>query len=72
VVKDFVYPNRLAFSPDESQLYINDTRQNLIKVYEVNKGGTVKNGRLFCNLATNLHFGDDDWRGLYITAYTSV
>ena len=48
--RDFVYPNGLAFSPDESLLYINDTRQNLIKVYDVNPDGTLKNGRLFCNL----------------------
>lgn len=48
--RDFVYPNGLAFSPDESLLYINDTRQNLIKVYDVAADGTLKNGRLFCNL----------------------
>jgi gluconolactonase len=117
VVKDFVYPNGLAFSADESLLYINDTRENLIKVYEVNSDGSVQNGRIFCKLvgseagvadgmkvdvegniyctgpagiqifspdgnllgrikipghATNLGFGDDDWKGLYITTYSSV
>ena len=117
VVKDFTYPNGLAFSADESLLYINDTRENLIKVYDVDKDCTLKNGRLFCKLAgpeagvadgmkvdsegnvyctgpagvqvfsregkllgrikvaghaTNLGFGDDDWKGLYITTYTSV
>ena len=50
VVEDFVYPNGLAFSPDESLLYINDTRQNLIRVFDVNKDGSVRNGRLFCQL----------------------
>ena len=50
VVKDFTYPNGLAFSPDESLLYINDTRENLIKVYEVNADGSLKNGKLFCKL----------------------
>ncbi len=50
VVKDFTYPNGLAFSPDESLLYINDTRENLIKVYEVNVDGSLKNGKLFCKL----------------------
>jgi gluconolactonase len=117
VVKDFTYPNGLAFSADESLLYINDTRENLIKVYDVNKDGSLKNGRLFCKLAgseagvadgmkvdtegnvyctgpagvqvfapqgkllgriklpghsTNLGFGDDDWKGLYVTTYSSV
>ena len=51
VVPDFVYPNGLAFSPDESLLYINDTRQNLIRVYDVNADGSVGNGRLFCTLS---------------------
>lgn len=50
VVKDFTYPNGLAFSPDESLLYINDTRENLIKVYEVNADGSLKIGKLFCKL----------------------
>jgi gluconolactonase len=50
VVKDFTYPNGLAFSPDESLLYINDTRENLIKVYEVNADGSLKNGKLFSKL----------------------
>ena len=117
VERDFVYPNGLAFSPDESLLYINDTRENLIKVYDVKANGTLDDGRLFCRLVgsepgvadgmkvdsegnvyctgpagiqvmapdgsllgrikipghtTNLGFGDDDWRGLYITTYTSV
>jgi gluconolactonase len=116
-VKDFTYPNGLAFSSDEKLLYINDTRENLIKVYDVNPDGTVGNGRLFAKLvgpeagvadgmkidvegnvyctgpagiqvfapdgkllgrikipghATNLGFGDDDWRALYVTTYTSV
>jgi gluconolactonase len=117
VVEDFVYPNGLAFSPDESLMYINDTRENLIKVYEVKADGSLAKGRLFAKLqgseagvadgmkvdvegnvyctgpagihvfapdgsmlgrilvpghSTNLGFGDDDWRGLYITTYTSL
>jgi gluconolactonase len=48
--RDFVYPNGLAFSPDEALLYINDTRQNLIRVYDVADDGALKNGRLFSKL----------------------
>jgi gluconolactonase len=117
VVKDFTYPNGLAFSADESLLYINDTRENLIKVYDVNKDGTLKNGRLFCKMAgpeagvadgmkidtegnvyctgpagvqvfapdgkllgriklpghtTNMGWGDDDWKSLYVTTYSAL
>lgn len=117
LVKDFVYPNGLAFSPDESLLYINDTRQNIIRVFKVNADGSLGEGRLFATLegseagvadgmkidvegnvyctgpggihvfapkgnllgrilipghCTNLAFGDKDWKGLYITTYTSL
>lgn len=117
LVNDFVYPNGLAFSPDESLLYVNDTRQNVIRVFNVNSNGSLTDGRLFAKLegheagvadgmkvdtagnvyctgpagvhifspdgsllgriripghTTNLAFGDDDWKGLYITTYSSL
>ena len=50
VIEDCVYPNGLAFSPDESLLYVNDTRQNLIRVWDVQPDGGVKNPRLFHKL----------------------
>jgi gluconolactonase len=116
-VKDFTYPNGLAFSADESLLYINDTRENLIKVYDVNRDGTLSKGRLFCRMVgpetgvadgmkidtegnvyctgpagvqvfapdakllgriklpghtTNMGWGDDDWKSLYVTTYSSL
>jgi sugar lactone lactonase YvrE len=50
VIRDCVYPNGLAFSPNESMLYINDSRQNLIQMFDVRPDGTLKNGRLFYKL----------------------
>ncbi|MEK7877583.1 MAG: SMP-30/gluconolactonase/LRE family protein [Pseudomonadota bacterium] len=47
VTDDFVYPNGLCFSPDEKLLYINCSRERLIRVYDVNSDGTVGKGRLF-------------------------
>jgi gluconolactonase len=44
---EFEMPNGLCFSPDESLLYINDTPNALIRVYDVNADGTIANGRLF-------------------------
>ncbi|MGZ5845452.1 MAG: SMP-30/gluconolactonase/LRE family protein, partial [Xanthobacteraceae bacterium] len=46
-VEDTVYPNGLCFSPDESILYVNDTRLGLIRAFDVNADGSVRNGRVF-------------------------
>ena len=62
LVRDFVLPNGLAFSPDESILYIDDSmgvlarRDDLfhsighIRVFDVQADGTLANGRVFCEL----------------------
>lgn len=44
----FGQPNGLCFSPDEARLYINDTQQALIRVYDVT-GSRLANGRLFAS-----------------------
>lgn len=113
VTTDFVYPNGLCFSPDEKILYVNCSRERLIRAYDVREDGSVGPGRLFfqydhpdrgnpdglkCDVngrvyctapggiwvhnpdgsvvarlatpghhATNIGFGDDDWKSLYIT-----
>ena len=115
LVRDFVLPNGLAFSPDESVLYINDTRRMHIRAFDVQPNGTLAlaTDRVFCDLkgerpghadgmkvdqegnvyctgpggiwildpsgkhlgtillgdksATNMAWGDDDLRTLYIT-----
>ncbi|MEH2252404.1 SMP-30/gluconolactonase/LRE family protein [Nostoc sp.] len=55
VVTDMVRPNGLAFSPDESLLYVSDTAAfnipggpHHIRVYEVMGDRHVTNGRVFC------------------------
>jgi gluconolactonase len=113
---DFVLPNGLAFSPDESVLYINDTRRGHIRAFELLPSGMLAKhtdrvfadlrgpepgvpdgmkvdveGNVYCGGAggiwvmdpagkklgrivhgapatTNLAFGGDDWRTLYITS----
>jgi gluconolactonase len=115
---EFVYPNGLCFSPDEKLLYINCSRERLIRVYDVKPDGTLGKGRLFYQYTgpergvpdglkcdsegnvyctapggifihdpsgkvlariktpghhpTNIAWGDDDWRSLYITMIGSV
>jgi gluconolactonase len=118
VTTDFVYPNGLCFSPDEKILYVNCSREKLIRAYDMKPDGSVGPGRLFhqytntdrgnpdglkCDVegnvyctgpggvwahrpdgsvigrlktphhhSTNICFGDDDWKSLYITMIGSV
>jgi sugar lactone lactonase YvrE len=41
LVDDFVLPNGLAFSPDESVLYVNDTRRGHIRAFDLMPNGTL-------------------------------
>jgi len=50
LIEDFDMPNGLAFSPDESKLYIDDTKKFHIRVFDVKEDGTIANGRIFANL----------------------
>jgi gluconolactonase len=118
ITEDNVYPNGLCFSPDEKMLYVNCSRERVIRAYDVNSDGTVGKARVFyqytgpergvpdgmkCDVAgnvwctapggiwvhdpsgkpivriktpghhpTNIAFGDDDWKTLYITMIGSV
>jgi gluconolactonase len=47
LTKDLAQPNGLAFSPDGKRLYVDDTKQRDIRVYDVGANGELKNGRLF-------------------------
>jgi gluconolactonase len=116
-IEDCVYPNGLAFSPDERVLYVNDSRQYLIRAFDVQTDGSVTNARIFHKLegseegiadgmkvdsegnvycsgpggihvmdpagkriariripghVTNMGWGGDDWRSMYITTRSSV
>ena len=43
-------PNGLAFSPDESLLYVADTERNYLLVFDVNAAGKTSNGRIFAEI----------------------
>lgn len=116
LINDFVLPNGLAFSPDESVLYINDSRRGHIRAWDMLPTGALAlgTGRIFADLSgdrdgvpdgmkvdvegnvycggsggvwvmdpsgkvlgiivhgksatTNVAWGDDDWKTLYITS----
>lgn len=118
VIDDDIYPNGLAFSPDESLLYVNNSMHvQHIRVFDVHSDGSLGRGRLFHKLSgdepggadgmkvdtegnlyctgpggvhvmdpggrllgrlkipghcTNMAWGDDDWRSLYITTFHAV
>lgn len=52
LLDDCVVPNGLAFSPDESTLYINDTRRGHIRAFDMLPNGTLAKAtdRVFCDL----------------------
>lgn len=50
LVRDFVRPNGLAFSPDEKRLYIDDSQENHIRVFDVKEDGALANGRVFAQV----------------------
>ena len=47
LTKDLTQPNGLAFSPDGKRLYIDDSAEKNIRVYDVQPDGTLANGRIF-------------------------
>ena len=52
LIDDFVLPNGLAFSPDESVLYINDTRRGNIRAFDLLPSGMLARhtDRIFADL----------------------
>ena len=56
LVRDFVYPNGLAFSPDERILYIDDTHRKHVRAFDVEPNGmlALASDRVFCELRGDL------------------
>ena len=52
VADDFTLPNGLAFSPDESRLYIDDSERKHIRAFDVRPDGTLTNGRVLLDMAS--------------------
>lgn len=50
LMDDFDRPNGLAFSPDESVLYVNDTVRGHIRAFDVNPDGNLSNGRVLIEM----------------------
>jgi gluconolactonase len=52
LVNDFALPNGLAFSPDESDLYIDDSAHKHIRAFDVRPDGTLTGSRLLLDMAS--------------------
>lgn len=60
LISDFVRPNGLAFSPDETTLYIDDSHHQHIRAFAVAPDGTLANGRLFASTKNDSERGSAD------------
>ena len=64
IIRDFVNPNGLCFSPDEKILYVNNSnaRRKLIKAYDIELNGMPDLGseRLFCDMKGDSRRGGPD------------
>ena len=52
LVDDFALPNGLAFSPDESVLYVDDSAHKHIRAFSVRPDGTLADSRLLLDMAS--------------------
>ena len=53
VVDDFALPNGLAFSPDESVLYVDDSAHKHIRAFDVRPDGSLGNSRVLLDMASD-------------------
>ena len=60
LTKDLTQPNGLAFSPDGRHLYVDDSEQKNIRVYDVAKDGSLSHGRIFGEEQGDKHDGVPD------------
>ena len=60
VHQDLTRPNGLALSPDETVLYVNDSRRRTITQFDVRPDGTLANGRLLIDMNAETAMGGPD------------
>jgi len=76
LVDDFVRPNGLVLTADESRLYICDTQLHHVRVFDVAADGSLADGRVFADVSREDLIGRPDGMkidsegNLYVTANT--
>ena len=56
---DFDLPNGIALSPDETRLYVNDSKHRHIRVFDITRDGKLRNGRVFATMDSDAPGGAD-------------
>jgi gluconolactonase len=74
---DFERPNGLAFSPDESILYIDDSYHRHVRAFDLRADGTLRNGRILADMDHPQPGSPDGMKvdvegNLYVTGATGV
>ena len=77
VADDFERPNGLAFSPDESILYIDDSAYRHVRAFDVRPDGTLANSRVLADMDHPQPGSPDGMKvdvqgNLYVTGATGV
>jgi len=60
LVQDLDRPNGIVLSADEKILYVNDSNKKVIMRYDVQRDGTVSNGKLFADMNEGKGAGNPD------------
>lgn len=60
LIDDFIRPNGIALSPDETKLYVNDSQKGHIRVFDVKSDGNLENGMIFAELKDSKKIGVPD------------
>lgn len=77
VADDFDVPNGLALSPDESILYVDDSRHGQIRAFNLCPDGSLANSRVFATIRTPERGGADGMKvdregNVYCTGHGAV
>jgi gluconolactonase len=74
VADDFVRPNGLAFSADESLLYVVDTRERHLRVFDVSPEGSLSGGRVLaeCDAGSFDGLRLDETGRLWVAAHDGI
>lgn len=69
---DFNRPNGIGLSPDATTLYVADTAEGHVRVFDVSDGPTLENGRVLCELPTPDGMALDGDGNLWVTSLRGV
>jgi len=72
IVTDYDRPNGLAFTLDESHLYIADTAKEIVKIHQIDENGNVDEGHVFAKVGRPDGMKLDETGNLYVASNEGV